>query len=1124
MPLYHSRQLAWIGIDAADGSVIYGKNGGDGLEQDNANFYWDRAAKRLDLGATAGGALHLGGAATTINYEQWGGGSTAAVSAAGTARIRYNEALNQFEQSLNGAAYVVLGGGGGVTLDGAYDFGGPGAGRAITADAGAVTISSTAADNNALLELTKNPAGPQSGNGLSVSMGANATGYSVFVTHADVDSTLTPGVRLISSTAGTGVQEQRSPALQFVVRDGVGDTNYVWSNVTSDAASNDARDLLWDFDGTTAARLWSAGMFSAEYLGCAQGVYFDVGPTGSGVWNEYIVSTGGVLGAPLQYITAQHLFIATNGAAPANVEQILYDFAPSAFAAMLYPGGIGTSMPRHANMIVRSVGLQGLAPTLSIADTYGLYVDNGPGGGANVNVTNVWSAGFDGSVEIAGPPGAASGAHLEVATDTDATTILGRAAFYSAVANRVHLAHYDFLGSATDYALEQLGASGYTTLNSPAGIDVYLAQGGVGMWKVDASSHFACTLAGGPMLLWEVSSGTNPTLIPHTADLTTGIGSSGANNVSVITGGTQRWYANAAGIYHVGNTWPGADATYTLGTEGLGWKGFATVIKNFFNATTDSQVSGLIVNTAAAVVDVGPDDGQRWSPMLVFEGQGWETAVGSSMEVQFAQQVQSHQGAAAPTGEWVLYSNINNAGFVERLSVDSASNITAGPDTDTTNIFGRARIDQRFTDYAYFSHYDMSATTNYALRAGPTGATALNSATGQITTFAINNTSQFNLSAASGFYANDANGPALLNETPTTTNPTIVVNRADLTTGLAGSAAGQIDFALSGNQAATLDMISTTGVEYTIGAAAAFATGSAALSFRTNVRLAQITLANSDGAFSLIGATSTGSVYIGAGGAICIFSNQTTKWTGATLTSLPATYGAIWTTGAASGFTASTEATAVNFNLSSTKQWNTGALATQREMRIQAPTYAFAAASTITDAITVEISGAPIAGANATITNPYAFKVADGLSYLADGIYFDEQASQPKTTVPAGAGLVWIKNDAPSGLYYTDDANSATRLDRWPETNVTGATHTATLTDQVITCNRAGVITIDLPTAVSAKWKWYYIKDVSGNANTYPITIDPNGAEQIEGASTYVLNVDLGCVQIWSDGTSWWII
>jgi hypothetical protein len=82
--------------------------------------------------------------------------------------------------------------------------------------------------------------------------------------------------------------------------------------------------------------------------------------------------------------------------------------------------------------------------------------------------------------------------------------------------------------------------------------------------------------------------------------------------------------------------------------------------------------------------------------------------------------------------------------------------------------------------------------------------------------------------------------------------------------------------------------------------------------------------------------------------------------------------------------TTSTEDIGVNFNFSATKQWATGALATQREVLFQAPTYAFVGASILTTGATVAINGAPIAGSNATITNPLALWAQHGDVLVSD--------------------------------------------------------------------------------------------------------------------------------------------
>lgn len=109
-----------------------------------------------------------------------------------------------------------------------------------------------------------------------------------------------------------------------------------------------------------------------------------------------------------------------------------------------------------------------------------------------------------------------------------------------------------------------------------------------------------------------------------------------------------------------------------------------------------------------------------------------------------------------------------------------------------------------------------------------------------------------------------------------------------------------------------------------------------------------------------------------AGGA----AKVTVATTGTTLTQAVSTSGSptllAVTAAAHTTLAASTEATDVNFNLARTVQFATGALATQRAMFIQAPTYGFVGASTITTAATLYIDSAPVAGTNATISNRYA--------------------------------------------------------------------------------------------------------------------------------------------------------
>src|SRR5581483_9498 len=90
------------------------------------------------------------------------------------------------------------------------------------------------------------------------------------------------------------------------------------------------------------------------------------------------------------------------------------------------------------------------------------------------------------------------------------------------------------------------------------------------------------------------------------------------------------------------------------------------------------------------------------------------------------------------------------------------------------------------------------------------------------------------------------------------------------------------------------------------------------------------------------------------------------------------------------------EVTDLNFNLARTVQF-TGSttpgaanFTTQRASLFQAPTYAFSSsgAQVITNAATVAITGAPIAGTNCTITNDYSLWVQSGAARFDGGIAY----------------------------------------------------------------------------------------------------------------------------------------
>lgn len=177
---------------------------------------------------------------------------------------------------------------------------------------------------------------------------------------------------------------------------------------------------------------------------------------------------------------------------------------------------------------------------------------------------------------------------------------------------------------------------------------------------------------------------------------------------------------------------------------------------------------------------------------------------------------------------------------------------------------------------------------------------------------------------------------------------------------------------------------------------------------------------------SLIMAAGAGGLSLGSGtGAVALTTGSLT-WSGAATKNWSLTEGAAssgtstgltWTGGAHTSLTASTEVIAVNFNLAQTVQHATGALATQRAFVVQAPTYSFVAASTLTKAATFAISAAPITGTNATITNAYALWVQAGKAQFDGGftVANGQTATLPGTTNGPGGGSTWTLNNPTSG-------------------------------------------------------------------------------------------------------------
>lgn len=180
--------------------------------------------------------------------------------------------------------------------------------------------------------------------------------------------------------------------------------------------------------------------------------------------------------------------------------------------------------------------------------------------------------------------------------------------------------------------------------------------------------------------------------------------------------------------------------------------------------------------------------------------------------------------------------------------------------------------------------------------------------------------------------------------------------------------------------------------------------------------------------------------------------------------------------------------------LARTKEFATGLLSLQRTVRVVPETLAFVGSSTVTEAITMTIEGAPAAGTNATITNSFALGVTNGDSFFDDRI---------KVGANTGTGTVGpvstIDNMGSMGAAITTITSDAT-LD---------VSHHTVLCDAT-----SGNITITLPSASSATRRIYIIKKIDASGNTVSFTT---------ADGSIVISTQWAGKQIQSNGTSYYV-
>jgi hypothetical protein len=90
---------------------------------------------------------------------------------------------------------------------------------------------------------------------------------------------------------------------------------------------------------------------------------------------------------------------------------------------------------------------------------------------------------------------------------------------------------------------------------------------------------------------------------------------------------------------------------------------------------------------------------------------------------------------------------------------------------------------------------------------------------------------------------------------------------------------------------------------------------------------------------------------------------------------------------------------------------------------------------------------------------------------------------------------------------------------------VDAATYELLPTDYILHVVRTatGDCGITIPTAQTVAGRVIHVKDAGFDASTNNITIETEGAEEIEGAANLVISADGVSISLYSDGTDWFI-
>lgn len=211
-----------------------------------------------------------------------------------------------------------------------------------------------------------------------------------------------------------------------------------------------------------------------------------------------------------------------------------------------------TDIAHFSHFDMSAAGQEAISHTA--VGTTGINAATGQSINLGINALTDWQ--INSSGDLTG----SSGNTFTVASDEDATTILGRIRLDSRITDQAIFSHFD-LTTVGNYALAQTALS-QTRLNAGAGRFIDFEINGVRQWQLDGTGDLTGSAANdltvdgdidlnntatNQLLLPLNNNATNPTLA--FGDGNTGFFESSDNTLITTTGGVARHFTNSAGIF-----------------------------------------------------------------------------------------------------------------------------------------------------------------------------------------------------------------------------------------------------------------------------------------------------------------------------------------------------------------------------------------------------------------------------------------------------------------------------------------------------------------------------------------------------------------------------------------------